>query len=68
MVSDESKAPEREDKTVSIRFEVRGGFRPLTSYPLAPNEGVSIRFEVRGGFRLTDYCQGRGAQVGFNPL
>ena len=35
---------------VSIRFEVRGGFRPLATR-LCCGYMVSIRFEVRGGFR-----------------
>ena len=38
---------------VSIRFEVRGGFRHLRQLPCHPVRRVSIRFEVRGGFRLT---------------
>ena len=36
---------------VSIRFEVRGGFRPGRRGGAAGRR-VSIRFEVRGGFRL----------------
>ena len=37
---------------VSIRFEVRGGFRPTThSAKDCAANSVSIRFEVRGGFR-----------------
>ena len=39
-------------KLVSIRFEVRGGFRQLLSVWASGEAGrVSIRFEVRGGFR-----------------
>ena len=38
------------DDWVSIRFEVRGGFRLEIMLRLS-NEEVSIRFEVRGGFR-----------------
>ena len=37
---------------VSIRFKVRGGFRPLTPRSAkGVRPPVSIRFEVRGGFR-----------------
>ena len=36
---------------VSIRFEVRGGFRPVKVTKLVSSTNVSIRFEVRGGFR-----------------
>ena len=51
---------------VSIRFEVRGGFRHL---PQQPQGGtwVSIRFEVRGGFRLEAYLV-LWPSAGFNPL
>ena len=37
---------------VSIRFEVRGGFRLTAAKMTAARHQVSIRFEVRGGFRL----------------
>ena len=37
---------------VSIRFEVRGGFRQPRTISAEWLEAVSIRFEVRGGFRL----------------
>ena len=37
--------------TVSIRFKVRGGFRPLGVYIIYMMAVVSIRFKVRGGFR-----------------
>ena len=38
--------------SVSIRFEVRGGFRPADCRYCDGRGGrVSIRFEVRGGFR-----------------
>ena len=38
-------------RSVSIRFEVRGGFRLGIQLLLAVGFAVSIRFEVRGGFR-----------------
>ena len=36
---------------VSIRFEVRGGFRQVLRLRRILIAHVSIRFEVRGGFR-----------------
>ena len=36
---------------VSIRFEVRGGFRLESAVWATTVDNVSIRFEVRGGFR-----------------
>ena len=52
-----------EKRAVSIRFEVRGGFRPC---PRTRGGGggvtVSIRFEVRGGFRRLEETE-RGAQT-----
>ena len=36
---------------VSIRFEVRGGFRHVYAPVAHGRVEVSIRFEVRGGFR-----------------
>ena len=50
VVSDPTPTNAREDAGVSIRFEVRGGFRPVER-PTESSGSVSIRFEVRGGFR-----------------
>ena len=53
---------------VSIRFEVRGGFR-LALHVRTPRHGrVSIRFEVRGGFRLWWKMPEELLPEGFNPL
>ena len=52
MVSDDRKETIMLTRNVSIRFEVRGGFRhPLKIFIAIMT--VSIRFEVRGGFRLS---------------
>ena len=52
VVSDEGVFRVVSRVTVSIRFEVRGGFRH-GNLGLAVDDEVSIRFEVRGGFRPT---------------
>ena len=54
------------ERIVSIRFEVRGGFRQRSKHDRR-YQGVSIRFEVRGGFRrwAADTAVRR---VCFNPL
>ena len=52
MVSDPLLTDPGVNRVVSIRFEVRGGFRQATGHPPRVGRLVSIRFEVRGGFRL----------------
>ena len=51
MVSDTGADPNPGADSVSIRFEVRGGFRLGFSVAIMSSYEVSIRFEVRGGFR-----------------
>ena len=53
---------------VSIRFEVRGGFRLVGIWIDQPGGRVSIRFEVRGGFRPPQRCSGPTSTSCFNPL
>ena len=48
---------------VSIRFEVRGGFRPARLRRRIGKIRVSIRFEVRGGFRRGHNPQGNQAMT-----
>ena len=59
----------RVTQKVSIRFKVRGGFRPDTFlYMLGRQDGlVSIRFKVRGGFRPLQAVP-VSTENGFNPL
>ena len=54
MVSDDGGTEYLHFYKVSIRFEVRGGFRPYLIAGTIIGMGVSIRFEVRGGFRHGD--------------
>ena len=68
VVSDYPDGSLKYDSTlVSIRFEVRGGFRLSGGGLYGAASEVSIRFEVRGGFRrsqqLRPFWQSR-----FNPL
>ena len=53
---------------VSIRFEVRGGFRHGSPRRTETRRLVSIRFEVRGGFRPFTILLIVGRVWGFNPL
>ena len=54
-------------RLVSIRFEVRGGFRQDPRHRCRGAKArVSIRFEVRGGFRLVVVSALR--RPCFNPL
>ena len=52
---------------VSIRFEVRGGFRRRRHVGVVGRPLVSIRFEVRGGFRQR-YLKELRLRSSFNPL
>ena len=68
MVSD-GKAPHGKvsNQGVSIRFEVRGGFRLKDRGMYSGPGAVSIRFEVRGGFRRV--CDSLAdSRDSFNPL
>ena len=51
VVSDEYCDNVKREALVSIRFEVRGGFRRGLQFSFNRRIQVSIRFEVRGGFR-----------------
>ena len=53
---------------VSIRFEVRGGFRLQLLCATRCGALVSIRFEVRGGFRRCLLTYFGLFTPGFNPL
>ena len=57
MVSDRRKAADAGTEfRVSIRFEVRGGFRHVVEAIAEAIAIVSIRFEVRGGFRRNNFA------------
>ena len=53
---------------VSIRFEVRGGFRQQKHSSNVLLKSVSIRFEVRGGFRHDTRTEKGRSKSRFNPL
>ena len=67
VVSDFTHDKDNRFANVSIRFEVRGGFRRKRPSYRRSGTRVSIRFEVRGGFRRRPF-HGRWRSAGFNPL